>query len=43
MLVRVPRDQGTPLAARLHEAAALRSARKASEPVRIMLDPDELF
>jgi len=43
MLVRVPRDQGSPLAARLHEAAGLRSARKASDPVRIMLDPDELF
>ena len=37
-LVRVPRSQGSALAAALRTAAAVRSARKA-EPVRIELDP----
>jgi len=42
-LIRVPRDHGNALAARLHEAAASRSARKAADAVRIVLDPIELF
>jgi len=39
MLVRVDRRQGAALAAALHAAAAVRSARKAPDPVRIELDP----
>jgi primosomal protein N' (replication factor Y) len=39
VLVRVPRRDGAELAQALHAAAGLRSARKASEPVRIELDP----
>ncbi|MEO6887073.1 MAG: primosomal protein N' [Jatrophihabitantaceae bacterium] len=43
MLVRVPRANGAELAVALKTAAAARSARKASDPVRIVLDPYELF
>jgi primosomal protein N' (replication factor Y) len=43
MLVRVPRAGAAPLAAALHEAAAVRTARKAAEPVRIQVDPLALF
>jgi primosomal protein N' (replication factor Y) len=42
-LVRVPRAQGNALAASLKAAAAIRSARKAADPVRVVLDPLELF
>jgi primosomal protein N' (replication factor Y) len=42
-LIRVPRAQGADLAAALRTAAAGRSARKAADPVKIMLDPLELF
>jgi primosomal protein N' (replication factor Y) len=42
MLVRVPRRDGVELAERLHQAAAVRSARKAEQPVRIELDPIEI-
>lgn len=41
-LVRVPREQGGALAVALHRAASARSARKAMEPVKTMLDPREL-
>ena len=41
-LVRVGRSDGAALAAALKAAAALRSARKAPDAVRIMLDPREL-
>jgi primosomal protein N' (replication factor Y) len=39
MLVRVPRRDGPALAGALHAAAAIRSARKAGEPVKVELDP----
>lgn len=39
VLVRVPRPDGNALAAALKAAAAVRSARKAPEPVKIVLDP----
>jgi len=42
-LIRVPRARGADLAAALKTAAASRSARKAADPVKIMLDPLELF
>jgi len=42
VLVRVTRQHGAELAARLKEAAAGRSARRSAEPVRIQLDPAEL-
>jgi primosomal protein N' (replication factor Y) len=42
MLLRVPRRDGRDLAGALKEAAALRSARKAGEPVKVVLDPAEL-
>ncbi|GAB3506832.1 hypothetical protein GCM10027521_62870 [Amycolatopsis cihanbeyliensis] len=42
-LVRVPRQDGNALAAAMHAAAALRSARKDPEPVRMQLDPLELI
>jgi primosomal protein N' (replication factor Y) len=41
-LVRLPRREGVELAHALKTAAALRSARKASDPVRIVVDPVEL-
>jgi primosomal protein N' (replication factor Y) len=42
-LLRAPRRAGAELAAALKTAAAARSARKAADAVRIMLDPLELF
>jgi len=42
MLVRVGRSAAPALAAALHEAAGVRSARKAPDPVRIQVDPLEL-
>lgn len=39
VLVRVPRSAGTELARALKAAAALRSARRSADPVRIALDP----
>ena len=42
LLVRVPRQLGGELAASLKAAAATRSARKAADPVRIVLDPTVL-
>ena len=42
MLVRVPRSDGRALAAALAEAQAVRSARKAVDPVRVQLDPIDL-
>jgi primosomal protein N' (replication factor Y) len=43
LLLRVPRADGAALARALHDAAAVRSARKAPDPVRVQLDPLELF
>ena len=42
-LLRVPRGDGAALAEALHAGAAIRSARKSGGPVRMMLDPLELF
>jgi len=42
-LIRVPRASGAQLAAALKTAAAARSARKAADPVKVVLDPLELF
>ena len=42
LLIRVPRADGGALAASLHAAAAVRSARKDPDPVRIMFDPADL-
>jgi primosomal protein N' (replication factor Y) len=39
ILIRVPRRAGAELAAALKQGAALRSARKAPDPVRVALDP----
>ncbi|MFP5068377.1 primosomal protein N' [Pseudonocardia nantongensis] len=41
-LLRVPRPAGRRLAAALHDAQALRTARKATETVRVRLDPQEI-
>jgi primosomal protein N' (replication factor Y) (superfamily II helicase) len=41
-LVRVPRAQGKALAAALHAAQAVRTARKATDLVRVRLDPVEI-
>lgn len=41
-LVRVPRAQGRALAAALAAAQAVRTARKAPDPVRVRLDPAEI-
>ncbi|MFB9236672.1 primosomal protein N' [Plantactinospora siamensis] len=43
MLLRVARSGGPELARALHEAAGVRAARKASQPVRIQVDPHDLF
>jgi primosomal protein N' (replication factor Y) len=43
VLLRVPRAAGAQLAAALHAAAGVRSARKARDPVRIQIDPMELL
>jgi primosomal protein N' (replication factor Y) len=42
LLIRVPRPDGAALARALHDAAAVRSARKAAHPVRVQLDPADL-
>jgi primosomal protein N' (replication factor Y) len=43
MVLRVPRGRAADLARALHEAAAVRSARKATLPVRVQIDPADLF
>jgi primosomal protein N' (replication factor Y) len=43
ILLRVERKDGAALAASLKVAAALRSARKAAEPVKVVVDPRELI
>ncbi|RKR91694.1 replication restart DNA helicase PriA [Micromonospora pisi] len=43
MLVRVPRGRAASLAVALHEAAGVRTARKAAEAVRVQVDPLDLF
>jgi primosomal protein N' (replication factor Y) len=43
MLLRVPRGDGPGLAVALHAAAGVRAARKAEQPVRIQVDPLELW
>ncbi|HEX9540668.1 MAG TPA: primosomal protein N' [Streptosporangiaceae bacterium] len=43
MLVRVPRSAGSALARGLHDAQAVRSARKDAGAVRVQLDPPELI
>jgi primosomal protein N' (replication factor Y) len=43
LLLRTSRSGGPSLAAALHEAAGVRSARKAAEPVRVQIDPLDLF
>ena len=42
-LVRVSRPEGKALAASIHAAAARRDAKKATEPIRIQLDPLNLI
>ena len=41
-LVRVPRAQGRALADALHVAQAARTARKATDPVRVRMDPPDV-
>ena len=41
-LLRVPRSEGRALARHLHDAQALRSGRRAPDPVRVRLDPAEV-
>ncbi|MEU4680557.1 primosome assembly protein PriA [Micromonospora sp. NPDC023737] len=43
MLVRVPRARAAALAGALHAAVGARSARKAADPVRLQVDPLDLF
>jgi primosomal protein N' (replication factor Y) len=43
MLVRAPRGRAADVARALHEAAGVRSARKAPSAVRIQMDPADLF
>ena len=43
MLIRVPRSQAAAMAHALHEAAAVRSARKSTTAARIEIDPSALF
>jgi primosomal protein N' (replication factor Y) len=43
LLIRVPRSSGAALAAALKAAAALRSARKAADSVKLVLDPARLL
>ncbi|WP_050590602.1 primosomal protein N' [Salinispora pacifica] len=43
MLVRVPRARAAALAAALHSAAGVRTARKAADPLRLQIDPLTLF
>jgi primosomal protein N' (replication factor Y) len=42
-LIRVPRKDGAALAASLHAAQSVRSARKDTEVIRVQLDPAELI
>jgi primosomal protein N' (replication factor Y) len=42
-LIRVPRKDGAALAASLHAAQSLRSARKDTQVIRVQLDPAELI
>jgi primosomal protein N' (replication factor Y) (superfamily II helicase) len=42
-LIRVPRTDATALAASLHAAQSLRSARKDTQVIRVQLDPAELI
>jgi primosomal protein N' (replication factor Y) len=42
VLIRVARDAGNALASALHQGAGVRSARKAPDPVKVVLDPSEL-
>ena len=42
VLLRVPRAQGRALAAMLHAAQAGRTARKATDPLRVRMDPLEI-
>jgi len=41
-LVRVPRAEGRALAQALHVAQAARTARKATDPVRVRMDPPDV-
>jgi primosomal protein N' (replication factor Y) len=43
MLVRTSRTQAAAMAHALHEAAGVRSARKAALPVRLEVDPATIF
>jgi primosomal protein N' (replication factor Y) len=43
MLVRTSRSQAAAMAHALHEAAAVRSARKAALTVRVEVDPATIF
>nr|WP_296072327.1 primosomal protein N' [uncultured Actinoplanes sp.] len=43
MLIRTPRSQAAALARALHEAAAVRSARKSPTAARVQIDPSALF
>jgi primosomal protein N' (replication factor Y) len=43
MLIRVPRSHASALARALHEASAVRSAKKAPLPVRMQIDPATLI
>ena len=43
MLIRVSRSQAAAMAHALHEAAAVRSAKKAALPVRMEVDPATIF
>jgi primosomal protein N' (replication factor Y) len=43
MLIRVPRGEAAALARALREAVATRTVRKAAEPVRVQVDPLDLF
>jgi primosomal protein N' (replication factor Y) len=43
MLLRTGRSAGRALAAALHEAMGVRSAKKAPDPVRVQIDPMELL
>lgn len=43
MVIRVPRRHGADLAAALKAAAAVRSARKSPDAVKLVVDPSELF
>jgi primosomal protein N' (replication factor Y) len=43
MLIRVSRSRAAALAAALHAAAGVRTARRAAQPVRVQIDPPDLF